>query len=207
MKAKKLILIAVITSFAFSVHAKINIGIRAGISSSTVKLKDYNNADYQLGYKSGDLGYHFGVIGQVKVLKFFVQPELLFSVAKTAVTYKDLTGSNDTLQYGKQAFYKLDLPIMVGIKLRALKLQVGPVVTWQISSKSTLLDKYNINPDLKAATIGYQAGIGLELGSLLLDVKYEGSLSKLGAGMNIGGTQVNFDQRMSAWIGSIGYFF
>jgi hypothetical protein len=206
MKAKKLILIALITSLAFSVQAKINIGIRAGISSSTVKLKDYNNPDFRLGYKSGDLGYHFGVIGQVKVLKFFVQPELLFSVAKTAVTYKD-TGPNATLQYGKQAFYKLDLPIMVGIKLRALKLQVGPVATWQISSKSTLLDKYNINPDLKAATIGYQAGIGLELGSLLLDVKYEGSLSKLGAGMNIGGNQVNFDQRMSAWIGSIGYFF
>lgn len=205
MKAKKLILIALITALAFSAQAKINVGIRAGISSSTVKLKDYNNPDFQLGYKNGDLGYHFGVIGQVKVLKFFVQPELLFSVAKTDVTYKG-TG-NATLQYGKQAFYKLDLPIMVGFKLRALKLQVGPVATWQIGSKSDLLDKYNINQDIKTATIGYQAGIGLELGSLLLDVKYEGSLSKLGAGMNISGNQVNFDQRISAWIGSIGYFF
>jgi hypothetical protein len=110
-------------------------------------------------------------------------------------------------EFGKQKFYKLDLPVIVGVKVGPLKLQAGPVGTMVIKSKSDLLDKYNLQETFRGATFGYQAGLGLELSSLLVDVKYEGNLSKLGDGVEIAGQNFNFDQRMHQWIFSVGFLF
>ena len=70
-----------------------------------------------------------------------------------------------------------------------------------------MLDNYDIEQEFSAATLGYQAGVGLELANLLVDVKYEGNLSKLGDGVTIAGRDYSFDQRMSQWILSVGFLF
>jgi hypothetical protein len=57
------------------------------------------------------------------------------------------------------------------------------------------------------ATIGYQAGIGLDVGKMALDVRYEGNLSKFGTGIDTGNTTTSFDTRLNQIIVSIGFFF
>jgi hypothetical protein len=42
---------------------------------------------------------------------------------------------------------------------------------------------------------------------LAVDLRYEGSLSKLGDGMTIGGQKCNFDSRISQWVFGVGYWF
>jgi hypothetical protein len=204
MKTKNLLIAAFIMTLSLSARAQMSYGLRVGISSSNIKLENSSSADYKIDYSRGDIGYHFGVIAKLKIVKFFVQPELLFSTAKVDMSY---TGSDDSTRLGRQVFNSLDLPIMVGIKLSAFKLEVGPVGTLLLSTKSSLLDEQNVDQDLNNMTIGYQAGIGVELGGLIIDAKYQGNLSKLGTGMDIGNTTVNFDQRMNQWIVSVGYLF
>jgi len=204
MKSRLLILIALCLSFSLSGQA-IKFGIRGGINSSQVKVSDFSGSSYELDYAKGSkIGYHFGVITQIKLLGIFLQPELLFTTAKNDIKISDI---NNNEFFGHQNFYKIDVPVLAGIKLGPLKLQAGPVATMALGSTSDLLDQYNIHQTFSGATFGYQAGVGLELASLLIDVKYEGNLSKLGDAIEIGNTRYNFDQRMSQWILSIGYLF
>ncbi len=76
-----------------------------------------------------------------------------------------------------------------------------------LGSKSDLLEENGIEGAYKGMTFGYQAGIGFELGALLLDVKYEGSLSQFGESITIGGEEFKFDQRLSQVIFSLGFLF
>jgi hypothetical protein len=203
MKYRPVLLILLLVAATQLASAQIKFGIRGGINSSRITLTDFNTPLYDIQYRKGDLGYHFGVMSQIKLLGVFIQPELLFTTAKNDVKYTSSTVD----EFGKQKFYKLDLPVIAGYKLGPLKLQAGPVGTFLIKSKSDLLDKYNIEETYKGATFGFQAGVGLELSSLLIDVKYEGNLSRLGDGVEIAGQQFNFDQRMHQWIFSIGFLF
>ncbi|MBA7518175.1 hypothetical protein ES705_10242 [subsurface metagenome] len=205
MKNKRIAFIVILALLYIPTQAQIKFGIRGGINSSNVKLEGFDNPDYRLDYKSSQVGFHFGVISQIKFAMVFVQPELLFTTARTDISLYDV--ADDIKTIGKQSFNKLDLPIMAGVKLGPLKLQAGPVASVILNSKSDLLEENGIELAYKGLTIGYQAGIGLELGSLLLDVKYEGNLSKLGDGVTIGGEDFNFDQRLNQIIFSIGFLF
>jgi hypothetical protein len=208
MKTKNLVLIASILFISFTLNAQIKFGLRAGLSSSNIKLKDYTASGYKLEYNKGQYGYHFGVISRIKILKLFVQPEVLFSTSKTDILYIDLKDPQKPVRtYGRQNFNKIDIPVMVGFKVAIFKLEVGPVATFMLNTKSDLLDEKKVEQNMKGATVGYQAGIGVELSSLLLDFKYEGNLSKLGSSMEKDGTTINFDQRMSQFLFSIGYLF
>ncbi len=186
-------------------QAQIKFGIRGGISSSRVKLKEFDNPEYKLDYNNSQVGFHFGVISQIKISMVVIQPELLFSTARTDLALTEIaTGEK---QIGKQSFNKLDLPIIAGVIIGPMKLQAGPIASVMLHSKSDLLKDNGIEQSFKGATIGYQAGVGLELGSLLLDVKYEGNLSKFGDGITIAGQDFDFDQRLNQLILSLGFLF
>jgi hypothetical protein len=204
----RILICLIISGFIFQPgNAQVKFGIRGGINSAYVKPQEFNNSDYLLEYKSGDIGFHFGGMAQIKLGKVFIQPEVLFSTAKTDIKLTDLGGSSTVEEVGKQKFNKLDVPIIAGVKLGPLKLQLGPVATVQLNSKSDLLKDNGIEQAYKGATIGYQAGLGLELSSLLIDVKYEGNLSQFGDGVKIGEQTFNFDQRMNQVILSLGFLF
>lgn len=207
MKLKFFISLIILSCLVQTGSAQFKFGIRGGINSATVKPPDFDNSDYSIEYKSGDVGFHLGAMGQLKLGSFVLQPELLFSTAKTDIKLTDLSGSTAVEEIGKQKFNKLDLPVIAGVKLGPVKLQLGPVATVQLNSKSDLLEENGIEQAYKGMTIGYQAGLGLELSSLLIDVKYEGNLSQFGDGVIIAGQTFNFDQRMSQLILSLGFLF
>ncbi len=211
MKQKVLLLSVLLCGFiALPAEAQLKFGIRGGVNSANFSMKEFAHTDYKIDYASStEVGFHFGAIGQLKIVNFVVQPELLFSTAKMDVLLTDLNpGDPDyTPESDVVKFNKLDVPIIAGFKLGPVKLQAGPVATVMLNSKSDLLEKNGIEQAYKGATFGYQAGVGLELSSLLLDVKYEGSLSKFGDGVTIGGQDFAFDQRMSQWILSLGFLF
>ncbi len=191
-------------------NAQLSFGIRGGINSSNVNLKDFSGDYYQIDYARGALGFHIGGMAQIKLMSVFIQPELLFTSIKNDISvasFDDVAFSWREPDFGEQRFNKIDIPVIAGVKLGPLKLQAGPVATMIISSKIKDLDAYDINQEFSGATIGYQAGVGLELANLLVDVKYEGNLSKLGDGVKIAGSSYSFDTRMSQWILSVGFLF
>jgi hypothetical protein len=205
MKSRIFILLALLLSASLS-GQHVRFGIRGGINSSHIKLNDFTGSNFELEYAKGhEIGYHFGVMSQIKVLGFYVQPELLFTTAKNDIRVTNTI--RHTFEIGSQNFYKIDVPVLAGVKLGPLKLQAGPVATMALGTRIRDINEIELQQSFKGLTFGYQAGVGLELSSLLIDVKYEGNLSKLGDAVEIGNTRYNFDQRMSQWILSLGFLF
>ena len=62
--------------------------------------------------------------------------------------------------------------------------------------------------EYNGATWGYQVGAGLDiLKKLTIDLKYEGSFSKLGSGIQLGDQDFDFDSRNSKIILTLGWMF
>ena len=148
-------------------------------------------------------GFHGGAFVRLSMLGFLVQPELLFSTAENNISVVDVAGL-ETIQ--SQKFNKIDIPLMLGIKLGPARLMAGPAASVMISSASDLV---NATEDLyKQATFGYQAGIGIDiLGKLTLDARYEGGLNNFGDEIVVDGQTFQLDGRSSAFLFSLGIMF
>jgi opacity protein-like surface antigen len=189
--------------------AQIKFGIRGGVNWNYVKADDIlleNNTLRLTIPSNANLGYHLGVISQIRFLKLFVQPELLFTSNKNDVILYDEVASRNT-GFAEQKIYRLDFPVMLGIKFNSVKFEAGPMGTVILGTKSDLLEISNYEQQFKTLTYGYQLGIGLDFSKISLDLKYEGDLSKFGDKLTLGNQTFNFDQRSNQLIFSVGLFF
>jgi hypothetical protein len=207
-KLVSLLLMSLMTSsLAFS---QIKFGIRGGINSSKMNSSnEVNTGDFKITCPNYSvIGYHVGLISQIKLFNFFIQPELLYSHINNDLNVYNLNSANPNEATAvKQTVNRIDIPVMVGFKIKILKLEAGPVASFVISNNSDLKTITEYDLQWNKATIGYQAGIGLDVGKIALDVKYEGNLSKLGTGITIGNTTTSFDTRLNQIIVSVGFFF
>ena len=78
-------------------------------------------------------------------------------------------------------FTNIDLPVLVGVRLaKVFRINAGPVLTFRTSDNGNLgntFDQYANDRDyFRKGLIGYQAGIGFDLGKLVLDLRYEGNV-------------------------------
>lgn len=97
-------------------------------------------------------------------------------------------------------FNRLDVPILAGVKLGPLRLNAGPVMSFTISETNEAFKK-----GIKDATWGYQAGIGLDIKKISIDIRYEGAFSKLADNIRIEGEDYATDARASQILIGIGY--
>jgi len=191
-------------------------GIKGSLTSSTVKFSNTKfTAESTKEYiaKQGDskYGFQFGAFVRVKLLSFFVQPEVLFSHSQNEVLLEDVSANKVYTE--TQKFNKIDIPVIIGRKFGPVRFGLGPVASFMLNESDGLKDKLSdlttetTDNNFKNATFGYQVGVGVDiLKKITLDIKYEGSLSKLGTGIKLGDTKYNFDQRNPQWIFSIGVF-
>lgn len=149
-----------------------SIGPKVGVSQSNITV----NGD---GFESGSttLGYHVGAFVRMGGSSVYVQPEFLYTNTGGTIIQKMDNSTDVSIDAN---FNRLDIPFMVGVKMaKVFRLQAGPVAS--ILLDYTLDDALNVaqNVDYKNSTLGYQAGIGFDLGNLILDLKYESSLGKI----------------------------
>jgi hypothetical protein len=164
-----MILLIGICSTSQAASAPLQIGPRVGIGGSHLMLKLDKNENVK--YET-DLGFtwHVGVVGRVDFTYVYIQPELLFT--SSGATYHS-ANNKYALHYRK-----LNMPIMVGIKLKELiRLQVGPTLSILLSAKE---GEDDVSVNYNGFTAGWQAGIGVDLGPFMIDGSYEGNLSKFG---------------------------
>ncbi|GHB35608.1 porin family protein [Mongoliitalea lutea] len=193
MKNVYLLLIAVLCFSKLSAQ-DFSIGPKVGVSQSSIAV----NGD---GFESGStsLGYHVGAFVRMGGASVFVQPEFLYTNTGGTIIQKSDTGIDASIDAN---FNRLDIPFMVGVKLaRVFRIQAGPIAS--VLLDYTLDDALNVaqNVDYRSSTLGYQAGIGLDLGNLILDFKYENSLGRIA--QSVAG--FNTDQRQNQLMVSAGF--
>ena len=76
----------------------------------------------------------------------------------------------------------------------------GPIYTSVLSQSENFTQNANIAYNdfgkYKNSTIGYQAGAGVDIGSITADLRYEGNLTDINS---------NFGQRQNLWALSVGF--
>ncbi|WP_422897655.1 outer membrane beta-barrel protein [Polaribacter staleyi] len=152
-------------------NAQVDFGIKAGVN--------YNNGgddsveslgtDVIDGAKAKS-GYHAGIWfrGDIPVLGLYVRPEIVYTEIKSEYAFNSVKTDYD--------FKKIDVPVLLGKKfLGVANAFIGP------SFQYILDDNFkfeNLTTDeFDKFSVGLQMGVGVELGRLGIDVRWERGLS------------------------------
>ncbi|MDO9340313.1 MAG: porin family protein [Bacteroidales bacterium] len=204
---KKLFAIILVVLTAIPVFSQIKFGIKAGIGTTTVPTYNFDTGANTIdALKTASYGFHGGVFLRLSLLGIYLQPEVL--LATNSYEYNVKMGTNPAV-LTKQTFNKLDIPVLLGLKLGPLRINAGPVATLQIGTPKALIDDPDFKEMYKGATFGYQAGAGFDLfKTLTFDVRYEGSLSgEFGDAATIGSQTFKLDSRQPTVLFSLGLMF
>ncbi|WP_108425730.1 outer membrane beta-barrel protein [Flagellimonas amoyensis] len=170
---KKTLLIAVFALFGTAAMAQSGsgFGIKAGLSynknGDLISSVGEGGQDIVEGAE-GKAGYHFGFWGKLDFPKIYLRPELVYS--KTKSSY-DVEGSSQDYDISK-----LDLPVLLGYKLIGpLHVFAGPAFQYTLKNDLEGLQVEDVKNDF---TVGLNAGVGVNLGKLGLDVRYERGFSE-----------------------------
>ena len=195
---KKLALILLVTLSSLSLYAqKTGLGVKAGLSSTQVNFEGE-----QLVPSDAQMGYHLGVFARFEGVGFFVQPEVLFTQTSGKFKLELPPVSNISPTQYEAKFNRLDVPVMAGFKmLKIIRVMAGPIASFNIDSSLKEADTTVKNIDFKNATFGYQAGVGVDLGNISIEGKYEGGLSNFTE--NVG--SYTADNRLNQWVLSVGF--
>ncbi|MFT6148308.1 MAG: hypothetical protein ACJAUH_000989 [Saprospiraceae bacterium] len=211
---KVLIMLIAITFLQQSVSAQVfSWGLRLGGVSTSIDatpqtLSTANIDSLLLTVANANFGIQGGLYTRIKLGPVYIQPELLFTSESYNYTKEDLNGSG-VQEALTDKFNSLDIPIMVGVKAGPIRLQGGPIGSILISNDNQLeMLSETYDRKLSNLTWGYQAGLGLDIGSVNIDVKYEGGLkSAFVDDYEIFGNTYEFDARENRWVLTIGLKF
>ena len=169
-------------------------GPRVSLVSTDLSLESNLNA-VQAG--SAEFGYQFGVFARLSLTKkknIMLMPELLFTNTNSSITQNNIQAD--------LGFNKIDLPVLLGVKFLFFRLQAGPSFSFLTSAESDIGGTVtDIKDNYNSTTVGYQAGVGMDLLNLLaVDLKYEGNLSNFADASSF----LNTDQRQSQIVLAVG---
>jgi len=154
---KSILLLFALTAFYQSANAQTGggFGIKGGLNYNS-NGQYFKNAEAIWGDPRENMGYHLGIFGKINAGPVFIRPE---------VNYTNLTSEINQVKLTTQ---RLDAPLLVGINLlgQVVSVFAGPSLHYYINDdlRSFDYDKYNT---------GFQVGVGLNLGNLGLDLRYE----------------------------------
>lgn len=139
---------------------------------------------------SGKIGYHFGVFGKIELAKLYIRPEAIYTRTTSTYSVNGVSTEFDNT--------KIDVPVLLGINLVGpLHVFAGPAFQYQVEND---LEGFSINEAEKDFTVGLHAGIGVNLGRLGIDVRYERGFSENEAdfiGTNVTNVEGRVDSRPS----------
>ncbi|MDZ7897258.1 MAG: porin family protein [Arcicella sp.] len=186
-------------------QAQFTIGIKGGVNLAQLKTDFKSQSVSELWKQSLDtkLGYAGGIYARIGS-KLFLQPELIFSAKGGSLNILPSNGSSEkTIAID---YTNLDVPLLIGYKFGPIRINGGPMASFKLSSDATSeeLKTYssNVGDSFKNAAYGYQVGGGIDVGSLSVDVRYEGSLSEVTV-VDLT-NKVNFSQKGNLWQVTLG---
>jgi hypothetical protein len=143
------------------------LGPQIGISASQISIKSSTDKFTELSFIPG---YQVGIISRFELPIIYIQPEM--SLATSGGNY------TSQLEIKKLRFANLEIPIMIGIILKdRIRIQIGPSANLLLNAKE---NNTSIKSNYELLNLGYQIGLGIDIGPLMLDLKYQDRLTKFG---------------------------
>lgn len=195
---KRVLILGMLLFTVYSASAQFSLGPRVALTSSNLSLRD-NVVNVEEG--DAEFGYQFGLFMRVKVpvVGIYVQPEVLFSSNSSTVT----SGTSNV----DLSFNRIDVPVMIGAKIGPMRINAGPSFSFLTSAESDVSGAVvDIKDNYSNSTVGFQAGIGVDLLKFVIDLKYEGNFGeKFGDTITAGGNTFATDDRPSQIVLAVGF--
>ena len=219
-----LLLLSPTAAVAQSKPKKVGFGLKVGANFSRLNQLSYQtprlDAQGLPVLSGGQVVYDFfrqndsrstGLVGGVFARfgsRVYLQPEVLFSVKG---------GSFDVIRQGLETqsvnvkVGTIDLPLLLGVRLGPLRLNAGPMASLTVleGNLKESLRQYGSQPfseTARQAQFGYQAGVGLKLAGMLLDLRYEGGLGDVQKALSLAPAE-GTSARLSLWQLTAGFGF
>lgn len=193
---------------SFYVHAQIEFGIKAGVSSFDLAEDGIvgvnQNQQITLRFADAAYGHHFGVYTRLSILGIYIEPSMLFNSAQVSYKITEYTEDGQWDMIRNDTYRHIDIPVMAGLKVGFLRFQGGVVGHMLIDNASDIIDFDTYDERLKRGSFSWQAGAGIDLWRLRFDLNYEGNLSTFGQGIAIGGQEYTFSQNPSRILMTVG---
>lgn len=195
---KKLMFVCMLMAIGFGASAQLTLGPRVAVTSTNLDIRE-NAQNVQAG--DAEFGFQYGAFLRFKVpiIGLYAQPELLFSNTESTVT--------TNAQNVDLSFNRIDVPVMLGGKIGPLRINAGPSFSFLTSAESDIAGTVtDIKDNYSNTTVGFQAGVGIDILKFVIDLKYEGSLSqRFGEEISVGGANFATDERPSHLVLAVGF--
>jgi hypothetical protein len=198
---KKSILFIILLLVSGIMYGQLKFGPKIGYNASrlTTSLDSITTE-----YKSGFLFGAFVRIGD----RFYLQPELCYST-HGGILLKDSLG-----YYWKQDIHIgcLDIPVLAGFRiintnLLNIRAFAGPVLSFVLNKKVTGSGDLTgpiQKSDISSTNWYIQAGAGMDIWMLTLDIRYQIGLNKIINEVQYNSGTVNFNSSNKVWVISLG---
>jgi len=187
---KYLLSAALLLAVTISAKAQFDLGIKGGVNYSTISSDNMHTSSVT-GYQAGVFARIGGAV--------YLQPEVYLSSSGGEFT------SNDNAYSGDVKFTNLNVPVLVGLRFGPknlnLRVMAGPEYISVLSQNQNLSGNFNaaynnFGNAYKNNQLGYQAGVGVDLGALTADFRYQGYFSD---------ANPNYNQKLNLWALSVGF--
>jgi hypothetical protein len=193
----------------------LKLGIKAGASTTNINAPELNILDIngvqnlKMALKNAQYGIHGGLVIRIKIGNhFMIMPEVLLNSNKVSYSVIDINNSTLSDSILTEKYQYLDIPLLFGYKAGPLRVNAGPIGHLYLNSTSELLENIDgYEQKFEDLTLGWQAGVGLDLWKFTIDFRYEGNFSKFGDHIVFFGNEYAFDQSPSRFLISVGYIF
>jgi hypothetical protein len=166
--------LALVSSLALA-QSKSGFGIKGGLNyaqNGDLKVSQVSDAFNDLTTGSDSkVGYHIGVFYKLDLPIVFVKPELVYTNTKSS--YEGDAGASADYNVSK-----IDLPVLAGIGLIGpLEIFAGPSFQY-ILDNDLDVDGIDLGDVENEISMGFQIGLGVSIGKLGADVRYERGFSE-----------------------------
>lgn len=186
---KKIFIAAVLLLSVSTTFAQLDFGVKAGYTSSlsTSNLMSVVNGDYNLNSVNSEMNnnFHAGVFARLGFGAIYVQPELLYAMGKKDYKVSMKDAANNNVTYDKfVTISTVDVPLLLGYKLLDFKVAnlrvfAGPKLRFNAGSSlefknvtAGTVNASDLGKDVKAAQLGLEAGVGIDILKFTLDARY-----------------------------------
>ena len=144
---------------------------------------------------SGRGGFHVGGYTRASAGLVYLQPQAWLTGLNQQLLLQDGSVTPNIVDW---SMLRLDFPVEVGVKLGPLFGFVAPVYSLALSEVGGLG-----LVQTGTGSWGGQVGLGIKLGPVQASLRYEGSLSAFGDSITVGGIDIETDNRITQFIGSV----
>jgi hypothetical protein len=165
---KSFIRLSVVALFAFFFSANVfgqkgnGFGFKGGLNYNTTG-NYFKDANLILDDPGANRGFHAGIFYQLGALGMMLRPELIY------------TQTQFETDLGNVKYKKIDVPILFRKSfLQIIGLSFGPSFHYTMDEKFSIPSNFK---ETSAIGLGFQAGLGINLGPIGLDLRFERELN------------------------------